>query len=268
MLAAVASIALMVIDYSQPYLQGVHSAAAIIVYPFHLLADLPTTTTNWVDETINTRSHLKDDNRRLREQNLQLQVKQQKMAALKNENMRLRDLLDSSFKIDDRVLVAELITVDLDPYMQQIMINKGSNYGVFAGQPVIDAAGIIGQVTRINPLTATVLMITDANHSTPIQVNRNGLRAIATGTGKIKQLLIPHLPNNADIRVGDLLVTSGLGGHFPAGYPVATVTAITHDPGQPFTTAEATPIAKLEQIREVLLVWSKSTEQAQGEQQP
>jgi rod shape-determining protein MreC len=258
----------MVADHSHHYIQGIRSAASISVHPLHLLVDLPVTTIRWINETFATRSRLKEDNQLLRQQNLLLQVRQQKMEALKSENMRLRDLLGSAFKVDDRVLIAELIAVHLDPYAQQILIHKGNDYGVFIGQPVIDANGVIGQVTRVNPFTANVLMITDLNHSTPVQVNRNGLRAIATGTGKIKQLRIPNLPNNADIRVGDLLVTSGLGGHFPAGYPVATITAITHDPGQPFTTAEATPTAKLGQIREVLLVWGKTTGNTDMEQQP
>ncbi len=258
----------MAVDQSKHYLQGIRSAASVSVHPLHLLVDLPVTAIRWVNEAFATRFHLQEENQLLREQNLLLQVRQQKMAALKSENMRLRDLLGSAFKVDDRVLIAELIAVHLDPYAQQILIHKGDDYGVFIGQPVIDANGVIGQVTRVNPFTSTVLMITDANHSTPVQVNRNGLRAIATGTGKIKQLRVPNLPNNADIRIGDLLVTSGLGGHFPAGYPVATVTAITHTPGQPFTTAEATPIAKLDQIHEVLLVWGKTKGQADMEEQP
>jgi rod shape-determining protein MreC len=258
----------MAADHSNHYLQGIRSLTSISVHPLHLLVDLPVTTIRWVNETFSTRSRLQEDNQLLREQNLLLQVRQQKMEALKRENMRLRDLLGSAFKVDDRVLIAELIAVHLDPYAQQILIHKGEDHGVFIGQPVIDANGVIGQVTRVNPFTATVLMITDLNHSTPVQVNRNGLRAIASGTGKIKQLRIPNLPNNADIKIGDLLVTSGLGGHFPAGYPVATVTAITHDPGQPFTTAEATPTAKLEQIYEVLLVWGKSAGRVDMEEQP
>ncbi len=258
----------MVADHSRHYLQGIRSLASATVHPLHLLINLPIAATKWVTEAFATRSSLQESNQLLREQNLQLQVRQQKMAALQSENMRLRNLLDSSFKVDDRVLIAELIAVQLDPYAQQILIHKGDDYGVFPGQPVIDADGVIGQVTKVNPFTATVLMISDANHSTPVQVNRNGLRAIATGTGKIDTLLIPNLPNNADIRIGDLLVTSGLGGRFPTGYPVAQVTAITHNPGQPFTTAEATPIARLDQIREVLLVWNKSVEQPDSGQQP
>ena len=170
--------------------------------------------------------------------------------------MRLRDLVSSSFKIGDRVLIAELESVDLDPYRQQVMINKGSSSGVFVGQPALDANAVMGQVIRVTPGTATVLMITDAEHALPVQVNRNGLRTIAEGTGFIDRLQLRHLPNNADIREGDLLVTSGLGGHFPPGYPVARVSEVRHEPGKPFATVIATPSAHLERTREVLLVWS------------
>jgi len=181
------------------------------------------------------------------------------MDALEAENMRMRNLLDSSFKIGDRVLIAELVAVDLDPYRQQVLINKGTSSGVYEGQPVLDANAVMGQVTHVNPLTATVLLITDARHALPVQVNRNGLRTVALGTGRINVLELPHLPNNADISVGDLLITSGLGGHFPPGYPVAEVTSVVREPGQPFAVVEARPMAHLDRTREALLVWTLDT---------
>ncbi|MBK1671700.1 rod shape-determining protein MreC, partial [Rhodovibrio sodomensis] len=147
-----------------------------------------------------------------------------------------RNLLGSAFKVGERVLIAELLQVDLDPYRQQVLVDKGTLSGVFVGQPVLDANAVMGQVERANPLTSTVLLITDARHSLPVKVNRNGLRSIATGSGLIDQLNLLHVPKKADIRVGDLLVTSGLGGTYPPGYPVARVTEVSIEPGKRFAT--------------------------------
>ena len=170
--------------------------------------------------------------------------------------MRLRDLVDSSFKVGDRVLVAELSSVDLDPYKQQVIINKGAASGAFEGQPVLDAHAVMGQVINVTPFSSTVLLITDTSHALPVQVLRNGLRTIAVGTGRIDELKLPYLPTNSDIVEGDLLVTSGLGGKFPPGYPVATVTRIDRSPDAPFSSVLAQPRAHLDRSREVLLVWT------------
>ena len=142
---------------------------------------------------------------------------------------------------------------------------KGSLSGIFPGQPVLDAHAVMGQVTHVTPMTSTVLLITDASHALPVQVDRNGLRTIAFGTGRIHELELPHLPNNADIREGDQLVTSGLGGRFPPGYPVARVSRIEHRPGEPFASIVATPSAHLERSREVLLVWTLASTLAEAE---
>jgi rod shape-determining protein MreC len=158
------------------------------------------------------------------------------------------------------VLIAELIAVEQDPFRQQVLINKGKTSEVFVGQPVVDANAVVGQVTYITPFSASVLLITDALHALPVQVHRNGLRTIALGTGLINRLELPHLPNNADIKVGDLLTTSGLGGGFPPGYPVAKVIEVRHEPGRPFASVYAETIAHLDRIREVLLVWTLDPE--------
>jgi rod shape-determining protein MreC len=152
--------------------------------------------------------------------------------------------------------VAEILGVDLNPYRQQVVIDKGSTSGVYVGQPVLDANAVMGQVVRVDPLTATVLLITDEDHSLPVRVSRNGLRALASGTGVIDRLELPHLTNNADVQVGDQLFTSGLGGRFPAGYPVARVVEVRIEPGKPFATVIAEPNAGLDRAREVLLVWT------------
>ena len=168
------------------------------------------------------------------------------------EQARLRELLDSSFEVGEKVLVAELMSVNLDPYKHQIVINKGELHHIYRGQPLLDADGVMGQVVHVGPYTSTAVLITDTSHATPVQVNRNGLRTIALGSGTINRLELPYLPNNSDILVGDLLITSGLGGRFPPGYPVAMVTDIQQDPGQAFARITATPKAKLDRSREVL----------------
>ncbi len=254
----------MAVDHRQNHLEGIRAILSIALSPFHVVTNLPRSTSKWVSETFASLSSLQQQNQDLRKENLLLQVQQQKLDSLKTENMRLRNLLDSAFKIGDRVLIAELIAVDLDPYRHQVLVNKGGNSGIFQGQPALDASAVMGQVTHVNPLSSTVLLITDASHGLPVQVNRNGLRTVALGTGHIDKLELPHLPNNADIEVGDLLVTSGLGGRFPPGYPVAEVTAVTRNPGQPFASVLAQPKAKLDQARETMLVWTLDNPQEQS----
>jgi len=255
-LAIVLSIALMVVDHQFQHLRQIRSMLAFATYPLQVLADLPVSLVRWLDEATTTRKQLQAENRRLREENLRAHAELQKLEALRAENLRLRNLLDASYKVGDRILIAELSAVDLDPYRQQVVIDKGSSSGVFIGQPVLDANAVMGQVIQTTPFSSTVLLITDPSHSIPVQVLRNGLRTIALGTGRINQLSLPYLPTNSDIQVGDQLVTSGLGGKFPAGYPVATVTRINRSPDNAFAEIIATPTAHLDRSREVLLVWS------------
>lgn len=254
-------------DHRFQHLLPVRSTLSVATYPLHYLADLPVSAGRWIAGALASRRDLQQQNRQFQLENLQLRARLQQFEALEAENMRLRDLVESSFKIGDRVLIAELLAVDLDPYKQQVLINQGSLAGVFVGQPVLDANAVMGQITHVNPMTSTVLLITDASHALPVQVNRNGLRTIAFGTGRIHELELPHLPHNADIRENDLLVTSGLAGRFPPGYPVARVTKINREPGEPFATVIATPSAHLERTREVLLVWTLSSTLANLDEQ-
>lgn len=261
MLALVlASILLMTIDHRQHHLETLRGALSIVVYPIQFLINLPTTTRSWLQETFATRRGLQEENARLHAQHLLLQARLQKFEALEAENLRLRELLDSSFKVGERVLIAELMSVDLDPYRHQVMLNKGARHAVYVGQPLLDAYGVMGQILHVTPFTATAMLITDPAHATPVQVNRNGLRSIAVGTGSLQELRLPHIPNSADIRVGDLLITSGLGGRFPPGYPVASVVTVTVDPGHAFAQVVARPLSHLDRSREVLLVWKPPTD--------
>lgn len=256
LIAAALSVGLIVADHRHHHLDLLRSTLSVVVYPLHYLAALPERMARALGMKMTDEETLRHENRSLRRENLVLKGRLQQLEALEAENMRLRDLLGSSFKIGDRVLIAELTSVDLDPYRQQVLINKGASSGVFVGQPVLDANAVMGQVVRVNPLASTVLLITDPAHALPVQVNRNGLRTVAAGTGLVNRLELAHLPNNADVREGDLLVTSGLGGHFPPGYPVARVAEVRREPGKPFATVIAEPTARLDRSREVLLVWT------------
>ena len=261
MACAILCVLLMVLDHRFHYLKEVRAVVSVVVYPVQALVDLPVTAGEWMGESFATRESLMAEVTTLKTQQLLYDVRLQKMAALESENMRLRQLLDSSFKVAERVLIAELLAVDMEPFSSEIVINKGSGDGLYPGQPMLDAQGVMGQITRVGPLTSTAMLISDPNHAIPVAVNRNGLRAIAIGTGNPEELDIPHFPNNADIQVGDLLVSSGLGGRFPKGYPVATIDAIDIDPGQPFARVSATPAADLQRSREVLLVWPNTPAQ-------
>jgi len=267
LIAVVLSLALIVADHRFRHLDRARALLSLLTAPLVYSAGLPVLSAAWIQEIFVSRTELEADKRHLHQENLILRARLQQLEALEAENMRLRDLLGSSFKIGDRVLIAELVSVDLDPYRQQVLVNKGSSSGVFVGQPVLDANAVVGQVIRTTRGSATVLLITDAAHALPVQVNRNGLRTIAEGSGLADRLQLPHLPNNADIRVGDLLVTSGLGGRFPPGYPVARVSEVRNEPGKPFATVIATPSAHLERIREVLLVWTLTPDRVPGTQE-
>ncbi len=249
------SILLMVMDHRFHQTETLRSVLSTLTYPIQRLAELPGDVGGWLAERFKSRSRLERENLQLRRENLELKAELQQLASLQAENERLRDLLGSAYKIGNRVLVAELSAMDLDPFRQQVVIDKGSASGVYAGQAVLDARAVMGQVIHVSPLRATVLLITDAHHALPVQVLRNGLRTIAVGTGRIDRLELPYLPNNADIRPNDLLVTSGLGGKFPPGYPVARVAEVKRLPGKPFARVTATPLAQLDRAREVLLVW-------------
>jgi rod shape-determining protein MreC len=204
------------------------------------------------------------DRSRLREQSGKLagelrvaNLRLQRLESLTQENRQLRDLRSASTGIADRSLVAEILRVDLDPFRHRVLINKGANASVYKGQAVLAADGVFGQVDRAGLGAAQVILITDSEHATPVQVNRNGLRTIAVGTGEIAKLTLPFLTVDSDVKVGDLLITSGLGGIFPAGYPVAEITKVERDAAETFAIVEAKPLAKLDRDREVLLIWSE-----------
>lgn len=248
----------MVVDARFDYLKPVRSQMGLVLSPFYGIADFPVRAWEGVRDQFTSRSELLAENERLKAEQLLMQRRLQKLATLTEQNVRLRELLNSSALVDDKVLVGELIGVDPNPFTQRILIDKGEKDGVFQGQPVLDASGLMGQVVEVMPYTARVLLLTDTTHSIPVQVNRNGLRAIAVGTGNPERLELRYVADTADIKEGDLLVSSGLGQRFPAGYPVAVVKEVLHDTGGPFATIRAVPTAKMNRSRYVLLVFSDS----------
>lgn len=249
------SIILMVVDHHQDHLRVFRSTLSTLVYPLQYLVNLPIESAEWVKKSFVTHKSLLADNQRLREEQLLLNAKLQRYEILAAENKRLRELLEASFQLNDKVLMAELLAVDLQSFRRQVVINKGQQAGAYNGQPVVDASGIMGQIIHIGAFSSTVLLITDASHALPVQVNRNGLRAVAVGSGQDDMLFLEYLPNNADIRVGDLIISSGLGRRFPAGYPVGKVEKITLNTGESFAKVVIRPSAQLRQNREVLMVW-------------
>ena len=253
---AVLAVVLMVVDARFEVLKPLRSQISLVLTPFYWIADVPSRAWDGATQQIATRSELLAENEKLKAEALILQRRLQKLAALTEQNVRLRELLNSAALVDENVLVSELIGVDPNPYTHRILIDKGAKDGVFIGQPVLDARGLMGQVVETMPYTSRVLLLTDTTHSIPVQVNRNGLRAIAVGGGNPESLELRHVAETADIKVGDLLVSSGLGQRFPAGYPVATVSEVIHDAGQPFAIVRAIPTAALNRSRYLLLVFS------------
>ncbi|NBB08537.1 rod shape-determining protein MreC [Pseudomonas sp. SLFW] len=252
----VLSVAVMVVDARFTLLKPVRSQMSLVLMQSYWIADLPERLYQGVASQFGSRTELAAENEKLKTENLLLQGRLQKLAALTEQNVRLRELLNSSALVNEKVEVAELIGMDPNPFTHRIIINKGERDGVVLGQPVLDARGLMGQVVELMPYTSRVLLLTDTTHSIPVQVNRNGLRAIASGTGNPERLELRHVADTADIKEGDLLVSSGLGQRFPAGYPVATVKEVIHDSGQPFAIVRAVPTAALNRSRYLLLVFS------------
>lgn len=252
----VLSVALMVVDARFTVLKPVRSQMSLVLMQSYWIVDLPQRLVQGVASQFGSRTELIAENEKLKTEALLLQGRLQKLAALTEQNVRLRELLNSSALVNEKVEVAELIGMDPNPFTHRIIINKGERDGVVLGQPVLDARGLMGQVVELMPYTSRVLLLTDTTHSIPVQVNRNGLRAIASGTGNPERLELRHVADTADIKEGDLLVSSGLGQRFPAGYPVATVKEVIHDSGQPFAIVRAVPTAALNRSRYLLLVFS------------
>jgi len=252
---AIASIALMVADHRGGYMEVTRSWLQTAVNPLYVVVQVPGQFWGWLTGSFSDRSRLRTENAELSDELRAARVKLLRFDALTEENRRLRAIRNASQGMGERTLIAEIVRVDVDPYRHRVRINKGSEDGVFKGQPVLDAFGIVGQVTRVDEIGAEIILISDNEHATPVQVNRNGIRSIAVGTGDIHRLNLPFLTIESDVKPDDLLVSSGLDGIFPAGYPVATITKVERDPSATFAVVEARPLAQLDRASEVLLLW-------------
>ena len=250
------SILLMYFDHRENHLDTVRKAIGVAVYPVRVIVDAPVRLWGWLGEATRTRGEMQRELSRLQSEKLLTNARLQRLTTLEAENARLRAMLEARSRVRDEVRVAEIMAVDANPYEHNLVINIGSRDGVYDGQAIVDSDGVVGQVIETGLMTSQAVLISDTDHALPIEVNRNGLRTIAVGTGEIDRLELPFLPTNADIRAGDLLITSGLGGAFPAGYPVAVVDSVTRIPQDPFAVVTATPSAALDQVREVMLIWS------------
>lgn len=253
-LLLIITLTLLVVDHRFRAADPVRAGLATVVAPLQYIVTLPAELLGLSGETFRSHTELLEENRQLKKERMLLEARLQKLWALKTENDRLRSLLNASRQVEEQVLIAEIIGVDLDPFRQQVVINKGTPDGVFDGQAVLDAEGVIGQVVEASPLSANVMLVSDPSHAVPVRVARNGLRSVAFGTGKVDDLNLRYIPNSADIREGDTIVTSGLGGRFPSDYPVGRVTEVTIQPGRPFARVRARPLAELNRVQEVLLV--------------
>ena len=262
------SILLMYLDNRNKHLGAVRKGLGVAMYPVQVVVEAPVRFWTWLGESTTSRNKLELELGRLRAERLLTNARLQRLSALEAENARLRALLDARSLVRDQVRVAEIMSVDANPFSHSLVINVGSLDGVFDGQALVDANGVVGQVIKTGLLTSQAMLISDTDHALPVEVNRNGLRTIAVGTGQIGSLNLPFVVNNADIRVGDLLVTSGLGGAFPAGYPVAVVSTITRIPQEPYANVSATPAAALGQVREVMLIWSSGAQRDPAEDSP
>jgi rod shape-determining protein MreC len=252
---ATASIIIMFLDQRGEYLERVRYGLSIAAYPIQLAVSSPSTAWHWIQESIETRDALRAENSRLLTRNRELELRSMRYEALAHENDQLRGLQEALPPVAERWLVAEIVDIQLNSLRQRVLINRGSSNGVFKGQAVLDDQGLLGQTTHVGPWSADVILITDPEHAVPVQIERTGLRTIAVGTGDTGSLGLPYLPANADVKAGDILLTSGLGGVFPAGYPVGRVVEVHRDAVQPLAQVRATPFARMDIDREVMLVW-------------
>lgn len=248
------AVVLMVLDHRGNYLEILRRTGSAVVEPVYRLAALPADVARATRTAVVTQDQLASENRQLREALLLAQARLNRLDTVVAQNERLKALLDAQKNLGLSVQFARLVDVDLDPFRHRVVVSLGSNQGIEVGQPVIDAHGIMGQVVEVLPSTAVAMLITDPTHAIPVVDERSGVRTIAYGSGAIDRLELPNVPISADIKVGDRLLTSGLGGRFPAGFPVGTVHSISNDQSGMFAAAMARPAAALDRSGEVLLL--------------
>ena len=258
LLAVVFSVTLIVIDHRSTHARDVRQYLNTLMSPLQFVANMPAATMDWLSREFTSRQRLLDDNERLLQDNLMMSTAVQRYQLLQEENAQLREVLGATARSDGRRMIAELMAVDRNPYNHQVVINRGTRDGVFEGQPVLDRYGIVGQIQYAGTNTSRVLLMADIQHNIPVRVLRNNLNTVLTGTGSLSSLSLNYIAHSVDIREGDLLVSSGLGKLFPEGYPVAEVIRVERDQRTAFATIEAQPIANLNQLKYLVLLWPNS----------
>jgi rod shape-determining protein MreC len=251
------ALALIIVDKRYAHLVKIRQVLSVAAYPVQVAVASPFQGWNWFRDSVTTRDVLRADKAKLEAELRVAQFRLQRYEALEAETQRLRALRDNTASVTDRFVIGDVMNVDLDAFRERVLVDKGAGDGIYVGQAVLDSGGVFGQVARVGQLTSEVILVSDAAHAIPVQINRNGLRTIAVGTGETNRLKLPYLPTSADVIAGDLLVTSGLGGGFPAGYPVGTIAEIKRDPAQSLADVDVKPAAALDRSKELLFVWLK-----------
>jgi rod shape-determining protein MreC len=251
------ALALIIVDKRYDHLGKIRRLLSVVAYPVQIAVASPFEGWHWFRDSVTTRDALRADKTKLEAELRVAQFRLQRYEALEAETQRLRALRENTAGVTDRFLIGDVMNVDLDAFRERVLVDKGAGDGIYVGQAVLDSGGVFGQVARVGQLTSEVILVSDAAHAIPVQINRNGLRTVAVGTGDTNRLKLPYLPTSADVVAGDLLVTSGLGGGFPAGYPVGTIAEVKRDPAQSLADVDVKPAAALDRSRELLFVWLK-----------
>jgi len=249
------ALGLIIFDKRYDHLGEIRRFLSVVAYPVQIAVASPFQGWDWFRESVSSRETLRADKAKLEAELRLANFRLQRYEALEAESQRLRALRENTAGIANRFVIGNIMDLDIDAFRERVLVDKGARDGVFVGQAVLDAGGVFGQVARVGELTSEVILVSDGTHAIPVQVNRNGLRTIAVGTGDMAKLKLPYLSTSADVIAGDLLVTSGLGGGFPAGYPVGTITEVKRDPAQSLAEVEVRPAAALDRSREVMFVW-------------
>src|ERR1700676_4031687 len=251
------ALGLIIVDKRYDHLGKIRRLLSIVAYPVQIAVASPFEGWDWFRDSVTTRDVLRADKTKLEAELRVAQFRLQRYEALEAETQRLRALRDNTASVTDRFVIGDVMNVDLDAFRERVLVDKGAGDGIYVGQAVLDSGGVFGQVARVGQLTSEVILVSDAAHAIPVQINRNRFRTGGVGTGDMGRLKLPYLSTSADVVVGDLLVTSGLGGGFPAGYPVGTIAEVKRDPAQSLADVDVKPAAALNRSKELLFVWLK-----------
>lgn len=250
----------MILDVRVAAVSHVRNVLSLSLLPLQYMVSWPLKMIDNVSTMLSTQDALVNENLDLKAQQLLLKAQVQRLLAIETENNELKALMRSSTQVQGKVLVAQLLAVDSDPFVHQMILDKGSQDGVYIGQPVLDAYGVMGKIIQVGPFTSRLILVSDPHSGVPVEVTRNAVRAIAMGDSFTGKLKLVNAPKTVDIKNGDMLITSGLGQQYPAGYPLGKVTQVIKDPGLQFATINVEPSAHLERAKQVLLIWPKQKE--------